>query len=252
MDFIKVDAGNIESEHVCCAISDKKGECGVACKKAWLKENFAHGLVFEKLDVRGKVFIEYLPAEKAWCPITAPGYFYIDCFWVSGQYKGKGYGKALLARCIEAARAEGKQGLVVLSSKKKLPFLSDPGFLKKNGFLVADTAAPSYELLYLPLLPGASAPKFLAQAKEGKTGEMGLVLYYTHQCPHTSKYAPLVEEAAVRHDLPVTLHLLESAGQAQGAPAPFTTYSLFYNGALVASEILSEKKLEQLLVKLVG
>ena len=29
--------------------------------------------------------------------------------------------------------------------------------------------------------------------------------------------------------------------QAQNAPAPFTTYSLFYNGKFLTNEILSEK-----------
>jgi len=27
---------------------------------------------------RGKCFIEYIPAEKAWVPIKADGYMYID------------------------------------------------------------------------------------------------------------------------------------------------------------------------------
>ena len=36
-------------------------------------------------------FIEYIPAENAWVPINADGYMYIDCLWVSGSFKGKGY-----------------------------------------------------------------------------------------------------------------------------------------------------------------
>ncbi len=67
MEFKRVTLENIEEEHICCAISDKKGETCVASKKAWLKERLKEGLVFEKLDVRGKVFIEYLPAEYAGC-----------------------------------------------------------------------------------------------------------------------------------------------------------------------------------------
>lgn len=89
MEFKRVTLENIEEEHICCAISDKKGETCVASKKAWLKERLKEGLVFEKLDVRGKVFIEYLPAEYAWVPVDADGYYYIDCLWVSGQYKGQ-------------------------------------------------------------------------------------------------------------------------------------------------------------------
>ncbi|MGO0807128.1 YoaP domain-containing protein, partial [Clostridioides difficile] len=37
------------------------------------------------------------------------------------------------------------------------------------------------------------------------------------------------------------------AKEAQNAPAPFTTYSLFFNGEFVTNEILSEKKIEKFL-----
>lgn len=98
--IIAITVENIDSEHICCAISDKKGETCVSSKKAWMNERFGDGLVFRKLDVRGKVFIEYIPTEKAWYPIDAPGYMHINCFWVSGQFKGKGYANRLLEACI--------------------------------------------------------------------------------------------------------------------------------------------------------
>ncbi|MFA5659105.1 MAG: GNAT family N-acetyltransferase, partial [Oscillospiraceae bacterium] len=62
MAFITLNKDNIDSEHICCAISDKKGESCVSSKKAWLKKRLDDGLVFTKLDERGKVFIEYIPA----------------------------------------------------------------------------------------------------------------------------------------------------------------------------------------------
>ncbi len=45
-----------------------------------MKNNFDKGLVFKRFDVRGKAFIEYIPAENAWCPITADNYIFINCF----------------------------------------------------------------------------------------------------------------------------------------------------------------------------
>ena len=38
-----------------------------------------------------------------------------------------------------------------------------------------------------------------------------------------------------------------STEQAQAAPAPFTTYALFYNGEFLTHEILSEKRFEKIL-----
>ena len=144
MEIIAVNRDNITTEHICCAISDKKGECCVSSKKEWMIKRFEDGLVFKKLDVRGKVFIEYIPASKAWYPISADGYMHINCFWVSGQFKGKGFANRLLEQCMEDAKNAGLLGVTVISSPKKMPFLSDPGYLKYKVFKTAYTAAPHY------------------------------------------------------------------------------------------------------------
>ncbi|MEG0270770.1 MAG: GNAT family N-acetyltransferase [Clostridia bacterium] len=244
MEIIEVTAENLGTEHICCAISDKKGETCVASKKAWMRERFADGLVFKKLDVRGKVFIEYIPAEKAWCPITAPNFMHINCFWVSGKFKGQGYANQLLEGCIADAKSKGMCGLAVLSSPEKKPFLSDPKYLKYKGFQVADSAAPYFELLYLPFDCNALVPKFKPCAKNGKIRDDGMVLYYTNQCPHTDKYVPKIAEVARQQGVKLILRKLETTQEAQNAPSPFTTYSFFDNGTFVTNEIFSEKKFE--------
>lgn len=247
MNIIDITKDNLEKEHICCAISDKKGEFCVSSKKAWLKERFDEGLVFKKLDARGKVFIEYIPSEKAWCPITAPNFMHINCFWVSGQYKGQGYANELLSQCIADAKSKGKSGITVLSSTKKLPFLSDPSYLKHKGFIVADTAQPSFELLYLPFTENINIPHFNDCAKKGLINEKGIVLYYSNQCPHTEKYAPLVAQTAQKHGIHFTLVKVTTVHQAQNMLSPFTSYSLFYKGRFVTNEVLSEKKFEKIL-----
>lgn len=247
MEIITVHAGNIDKEHICCAISDKKGETCVSSKKAWMSKRFADGLVFRKLDARGKVFIEYMPAEKAWCPIVAPGYMHINCFWVSGQFKGQGWANQLLDLCIEDAKGKGMCGVTVLSSTKKMTFLSDPGYLKHRGFLVADKAPPSYELLYLPFQKDTLVPQFKDSVRAGQISEQGMVLFYSNQCPHTDKYAPILKTLANQRGFDVKLIKFETAEAAQNAPAPFTTYSFFLNGKFVTNEIFGEKKFEQFL-----
>ena len=242
MNIISVDISNIDKEHICCAISDKKGETCVSSKKEWMKNQFGEGLIFKKLDARGKVFIEFIPAENAWCPIEAEGYIFINCFWVSGQFKGQGYANKLLDECINDAKAQNKKGLVILSSVKKMPFLSDPKYLKYKGFKICDTADPYYELLYLPFQQNELKPKFKDCCKNALIEDKGMVLYYTNQCPHTDKYAPLIAEIARTKGQSMTLIKIESKEQAQNAPAPFTTYSLFHNGKFVTNEIFSESK----------
>ena len=249
MEIIDLTLDNLASEHICCSLSDKKGESCAASKKVWLAERFKEGLVFKKLAVRGKVFIEYLPAEKAWCPLDAPGAMFINCFWVSGQFAGKGYGKRLLEACITDAKAKGKTGLAVLSSAKKKPFLSDPGFLKSHGFQACDFAAPYFELLHLPLVNDAKSPSFKECCKKGVIKEKGFVLYYSNQCPHTEKYAPALVEIAHENGTQLTLRKFISAVAAQKSPTPFTTYGLFREGKFVTNEILSQAKFAKLLTK---
>lgn len=103
-NFITLDKTNIDKEHICCAISDKKCSDGYQLKKDWLKKEFDNGYIFRRIDTRAKVFIEYGPSEKGWAPVSAPNYLLINCFWVSGQYKGKGYAKKLLQFAIDDAK----------------------------------------------------------------------------------------------------------------------------------------------------
>lgn len=250
MDIITVTKENIEQEHICCAISNNK-DCQVMAKKAWMMERFSDGLTFKKCDVRGKCFIEYIPAEKAWIPIEAEGYMYIDCLWVSGKFKGQGYSNLLLEECIKDSKERGKKGLVVLSSAKKKAFLSDKKYLSYKGFEVCDKAKPDYELMYLPFETSAEKPTFKDWVREPHIEEDGFVLYYASQCPFTAKYVPLLEQVAKNREIPFRTIHFETTEQAQKSPAPFTTFSLFYNGDFITNEILSEKKFETLILELV-
>jgi len=249
MDIITLTKENLEQEHICCAISNNK-DCQVSAKKSWLAERFADGLVFKKGDVRGKCFIEYMPAEKAWCPIEANGYMHINCFWVSGQFKGQGNSNLLLAECIKDSRKKGKKGLCVISSKKKMPYLSDHKYLTHKGFLVADTAEPFYELMYLPFEKDGAKPCFKKSVKTPKVSGKGLVLYYAYQCPFTAKYVPMIEEIVKSKPVSLKTIRFKTTEEAQNAPAPSTSYSLFYDGKFVTNEILSEQKFEKLLAEL--
>ena len=132
IDFITLTKDNIEKEHICCAFSDKKCQESYNLKKEWLKRQFENGYVFRRLNERAKVFIEYGPAENGWVPVKADNYLLINCFWVAGQYKGKGYAKALLQTAIDDALQQGKDGLVTVVGTKKFHFMSDTKWLDRK------------------------------------------------------------------------------------------------------------------------
>ena len=252
MELIRLTHENIESEHICCAISNNK-DVQVMSKKEWLSERLDEGLVFLKVDVRGKCFIEYIPAEYAWAPVIADGYMYIDCLWVSGQFKGHGYSNQLLEECIRDSKEKGKKGLVALSSKKKMGFLSDPKYLKYKGFELADTAEPYFELWYMPFSTDVKKPRFNDCTKKNTGGKpSGFTLYYTSQCPFTAKYVPLLETAARDAGVDFNTVHITSCEQAKHTPCPFTTFALYYDGQFVTHEILSVNKFMSILSDLRG
>lgn len=250
MELIRITHENLETEHICCSIASNH-DCQVLSKKAWLKERLDEGLVFLKCNVRGKCFIEYIPAEYAWAPVEADGYMYIDCLWVSGQFKGHGYSNLLLDECMKDSGSKGKKGLVILSSKKKMGYLSDPKYMRYKGFETVDSASPYFELMYLPFDKNADKPCFKPSVKEtGRSGMRdGFTLYYTSQCPFTAKYVPILEEMAKKRNAAFQAVPILTREQAQNALVPFTAFSLFYNGGFITHEIQSEKKFEKLLIE---
>ncbi|MEY9094748.1 GNAT family N-acetyltransferase [Paenibacillus sp. RC84] len=242
--MVTLNTENINREHICCAISDKKCANGVQLKKEWLQQRFQEGLRFKKLDVRQKVFIEYIPAEYAWCPVEAPGYIYINCFWVAGSYKGKGYGKKLLRECLEEAGATN--GAIAVTSRTKRPYLSDKSFFTHNGFEVCDQAPPYFELVVQKFKEDAPTPKFKQSVHEQKVDVVkGFQVLYTAQCPYTDHYVGELEDCARERSIPVETRRIASTGEAQSAPTPYTSYSLFYNGHFITHEILTRSKFEK-------
>ena len=248
MEYIRVTKENIEQEHICCAISNNK-DVQVSSKKAWLSDRLDEGLVFLKSIERGKCFIEYIPAENAWIPIAAQGYMVINCLWVSGSFKGKGYSGELLEQCISDSKAKGKSGLCILSSAKKRPFLADPKFLAYKGFTVCDESDNGIQLWYLPFAQRADKPQFKECARHPHIEESGYVLYYTSQCPFNAKYVPILEKTAKDNNIPFKSIHIQSRKEAQAAPSPCTTYALFYNGCFLTNEELNDTKFLKLAQK---
>ncbi|MBR3265725.1 MAG: YoaP domain-containing protein [Erysipelotrichaceae bacterium] len=246
MEYIRINKDNLAKEHICCAISNND-DIQVSAKKSWLKERLDEGLVFLKSTERGKCFIEYIPAEYAWVPIKADNYLYIDCLWVSGSFKGHGYSNDLLNACIEDGKKQKKLGLCILSSAKKRGFLADPKFLSYKGFEAADEADNGIQLWYLPFKKDAQKPEFKDCARKVRIKEKGIVVYYSHQCPFTAKYVPLIEKIAAEKGAAFKAIQFKDKKSAQNAPTPVTNYALFKDGKYITNEIQSDKKFLKLL-----
>ena len=247
MKELKLESKNIEDEHICCAISDKKSRGGYEKKKEWLKAEFRNGYTFLKIDVRGKVFIEYVPIEHSWFPLEGRNFMVVNCFWVAGQFKGKGNGKKLLQQLMRDA--EKMDGIVAISSGKKRPFMSDPKFFKHNGFEIIDEASPFFKLWGLKTNPDADYPQIMESAKSGTCPDnKGITADYSDTCPFTDYYTnQSLREYAERKNVSLAIHHIENQRDGHKMVIPWVINSVFYKGKFVTLEMKAERHLEKLI-----
>jgi len=244
-----VSEENIADEHICCAIgSDKVNRARANQKKEWLSKRFSKGHRFLKADVRGKVFIEYSPAEVSIFPVEAEGFALIQCFWVSGRFKGHGLGRKLYDQVEADCRAAGYKGIVAVVAKSKKPFMVDKKFLIHFGFEVIDSADPWYELVVRKFDEGADNPRFMDSARKGGlTGRKGLDFFYSPACPFNSDFTQIMADIAEELDFPVRIHRIETRDDLHLLPNPWGLFSVFLDGEMLSAEVMTGPKFRDLL-----
>jgi len=250
--FKLITKGNVENEHICCALSDKKCNSGYLAKKNIISERIDKGFHFVKLNERSKVFIEFVPAEYAWAPVNADGYIFIHCFWVSGKFKGLGFGKKLLEKCETFAKENKKKGIVAISSDKKRPFISDKKFFLLRGFEICDNAEPYYELLVKKYNSDYKNPVFRKNAKIPKSDfTEGIEIIYSNLCPFNAFYSEEIIRYGEKIGIKVKVTKIDSLDKAKNVTAPSALFNIFYRGKFITHEILTEKKFTTVFNKLI-
>lgn len=244
-EYINLTLDNIDEEHICCAIGDKKHQNGVKTKKEWIKSKLKDGHVFRKLNARGKTFIEYEPVETAWIPISAKNCMYIYCLWVAGSFKGKGVGKELLEYAINDSKEKGMSGICTLSSKKKKPFIGEKKFYEHYGFKVVDKIG-DYELLALQFDNGET-PKFKASAKNMKIDNQEFTIYYSPECPYVEYEVNELTEYSKKNKIKINFIKIDSLEKAKNVPCIFNNWANFYKGEFISNTILNANAFEKLI-----
>lgn len=238
MSYIILNQKNINTEHICCAFSDKKCKDSYESKKQWLSSQFEKDFVFERLDDRAKVFMETVPLENAWVPIEKSNYLYIGCFWVSGKYKKQGHGKKLLENATLRCKENSFDGLVTIVGKKKFHFMSDTKWLLKQGFEIVDETDDNFVLLVLKLHKDAKNPKFKKCVKTQEVTTKGCVVYFSNRCPYSEYYVnELLVEICEKKKIPLEINKIDTLEKAQNSPTPATIFSLFYEGKFITTDI---------------
>jgi GNAT superfamily N-acetyltransferase len=247
MDFLNLTPENLASEHLCCIIRSKKLHPGVEAKRKWLSERLKEGHVFRKLNAKATVFIEYAPLETAWVPIIGDNYDYLYCLWVSGSYKGKGYGRALMEYCLADAKQKGKSGVCMLGAAKQKAWLSDQSFAKKFGFEIVDTTDSGYDLLALSF--DGTTPKFAQNAKALKIQSENLTIYYDMQCPYIYQKIEAIKQYCETNDVPASFIQVDTLQKAKELPCVFNNWGIFYKGKFETVNLLDVESLKRILRK---
>lgn len=243
-EYVNLTLDNIDNEHICCAIGDPKHKIGVCNKKEWLKDRIKEGHIFRKLNAQGKVFIEYAPLEYAWTPISGNNYLYIYCLWVAGSFKGKGYAKELLEYVISEAKAQGKNGICTLSSKKKKPYLSEKKFVEHYGFKTVDTIG-DYELMALSF--NNELPTFNENARKMEITSKDFTIYYSSECPFTENCIKEICNYAQDNNITINFIKIDTLEKAKNVPCVFNNWANFKDGKYVSNILLNKNSFEKLI-----
>ena len=246
-EFINLTTENLANEHLCCIIRSKKPHPGVEAKRQWLSDRLNEGHVFRKLNAKATVFIEYEPLETAWVPINGDNYLYLYCLWVTGSYKGKGYGKVLMEYCLADAKEKGKSGICMLGAKKQKSWLSNQAFAKKFGFEVVDTTDNGYELLALSL--DGTTPRFAPNVKTPGIESKELTIYYDLQCPYIHQNIEMIKQHCEESKIPVSFIQVDTLQKAKELPCVFNNWGVFYNGNFETVNLLDINYLMRILKK---
>ena len=227
-EFINLTVENLANEHLCCIIRSQKPHPGVEAKRQWLSERLKEGHIFRKLNERATVMMEYAPLETAWVPVTGNNYLYLYCLWVSGEHKGRGYGKSLMEYCLADARAKGRSGICMLGAAKQKSWLSDQTFAKKFGFEAVDATNDGYELLALSF--DGTKPKFTDSAKKQTIANKELTIYYSSQCPFIVQNLEKIRTYCQASGIPASFILVDTLQRAKELPCVFNNWAVFYQG----------------------
>ncbi len=249
ISIIDTNIENIVQYGVCGYKSIKKP--GLPEKMKWLRDRFAEGLRIKILcseNDGAQGMIEYIPGTYCWRPVVAEDYMFIHCIFVGYKkaYKNNGYASQLISECEIDAKREKLKGVAVVTRKGS--FMVGKELFIKNGYSIADSTKPDFELLVKKFNTKTPDPKFRNNCHKH---QKGLTIIRSDQCPYTIKNVNEICETA-KKEFGVTVNVvsLKSYKEAQRSPCPFGSFCMIYNGDIVSYHPISKGRFVNIMKKL--
>ena len=247
VNIIDVTHHNLADVGVCC-IKNKKA-LGFKNKVAWFKNKLNEGLKIKiAVDESDKQlgFIEYIPSELAWRPITANQYLFIHCIAMfSKATRQHGIGSRLIQSCEADAKREGKLGVCTMSSKGT--WMANKSLFEKNGFSKVDERG-RFELMAKKFSKNSPNPVMNDWTK-AQPQYTGWNLIYADQCPWHEKSVTDLQDCALEHGVDLKVKRINTPMEAQQAPSGFGVFSLVKDGKLIEDHYISKTRFENILKK---
>lgn len=253
-EIIDVTPENI-ADYGVCGYKDIKKHAELRNKIQWFTDYYPKGLRIKAViseDGGYQGMIEYIPGNYAHRPVEADGYMFIHCLYVGlkKEYKGKGFGQALIEGCIDEAKNDGMKGVTVVTRKGS--FMANDAIFKKMGFEVVDQAKPDFHLMVKKFDVKTEDPKFKEdmQANLENFGS-GLTILRSPQCLYTEKNVKaMMATAQDDFHLEVQLIDLSDVEAAQNSPCPFGTFAIIYDRKIISHHPISNTRFVNILEKL--
>ena len=246
LQIIDVTPTNI-NEHGMFCIKDPKS-AGFKQKSEWYSKTYEQGLRMKiaQNDTGEKIgFIEYVPAEFAWRPVDAPGYMFIHCMFIyPNKNKKLGYGSLLVKECEKDAKAIGKVGVAVMTSKGA--WITNKSLFLKNGFEEVDKNG-RFELCVKKFDKSAPTPKLIKW--QDQQTDSGWSLQYSDQCSWHAKAVEVLKDTAKKQNINLKVSKIATAKEAQNAPTGFGVFNLIKDNKRIEDHYISKRRFENILEK---
>jgi len=232
IELVEINKENINNGG-CYCLRSKPTSTGYMNKNKWLMKSFNEGLKYIKIMENNKPagFIEYTPIEYSSRVVYGENYFVIHCLWVN--VTGKGYASKLIHKSIQDAKAQNKDGVIVITNPNTSWTPGKDVFIKNN-FIEIDHAPYGFELLVYKF--GHSPdPYFPKNWDERLKLFKDLTIIRTQQCPFVDVSTNNVVKAASQLGIDAKIIDIKNREELlRLSPTPYGIYGVIYKNKLVS------------------
>lgn len=221
-------------------------------KVDWFCEQYKLGLRIiaccEQSSSKVIGFIEYVPVENCWRPVSGSNSIMIHCLWTNGKaIQHQGIGKTLLEMVEQEARVSSMDAICTITSDGS--FMADRTIFEKQGFIELDHNKKE-QLMVKQFTDSTDIT--IQKDRINPANYSGITFIYTGQCPWISRFVVEVQPLLKELNLPSEIIELKTPAEAQRAPSLYGSFNLIIGGKIVADRNVSLTRFKNILKKELG